>query len=227
MKRPIVVLALVLGLVIMGNPLSDTDGLAQTTGTYQLKITNLMPNQSLTPLLAATHTSAFSVFVAGTSATSGVKTMAEDGNVAPLSTTLNGNASVMQVATGSGLTTPAVTTTLNIVGGGSFNWVSIVAMLIPTNDTFVGARTTLPAAGELKVIYANAYDAGTEVNDQLCASIPGPNYPECGGPGTGGAPGNGEGAVVISNGIRDGLGDFGSNRDWKNPVVRVTIHKIS
>ena len=30
--------------------------------------------------------------------------------------------------------------------------------------------------------YARAYDSGSEVNDELCASIPGPDFEECGGP---------------------------------------------
>ena len=75
-------------------------------------------------------------------------------------------------------------------------------------------------------MYAYAYDAGTEINDELCASIPGPSYPECGGPGMGGSPGNGEGTIVISGSIKGGV-DIGTNRDWKNPVARITIQKVS
>ena len=111
------------------------------------------------------------------------------------------------------------------MGGGTFDRLSIAAMLIPTNDTFVGVNIALPVDGTLTVVYGFAYDAGTEVNDETCASIPGPSFVECGGPGMGGAPGNGEGAVVISSGIR-GIGDFGSDRDWKNPVARITIQKL-
>ena len=69
------------------------------------------------------------------------------------------------------------------------------------------------------------YSITTEVNDESCASIPGPSYPECGGPGTGGSPGNGEGAIVISGGIH-GIGDFGSDRDWNNPVAKIRIVKV-
>jgi len=131
----------------------------------------------------------------------------------------------MEVASTSGLTTPAVTRSLTLMGGGTYDRLSLAAMLIPTNDAFVGLDTALPVAGETKVVYAYAYDAGTEVNDELCASIPGPDFPECGGPGMGGSPGNGEGAIVISSGIR-GIGDFASNRDWKNPVARITIYRL-
>ena len=227
MKRMMAALALILGLAVLDQPASSGVALAQAGSTYEVKVTNLTPGQSLTPILAATHSAAMTIFLAGTASSSQLKTLAEEGNVAPLTSLLNSMpAAVMQVVSGAGLTTPGVTTTLSIMGGGTFDRLSIAAMLIPTNDTFVGVDTTLPADGALKVVYGFAYDAGTEVNDETCASIPGPSYVECGGPGTGGAPGNGEGAVVIGSGVR-GIGDFGSDRDWKNPVARITIQKTS
>ena len=227
MKRSMAALALVFGLVALGYPATDGVALAQAGSTYKGNITNLTPGQSFTPILVATHSSAASIFLPGTTASSELGTLAEEGNVAPLTSLLNSMpASVMQVVSASGLTTPGVTTSLSIMGGGAFDRLSIAAMLIPTNDAFVGVNTALPTDGVLKVVYGFAYDAGTEVNDETCASIPGPNFFECGGPGMGGSPGNGEGAVVISSGIR-GIGDFGSDRDWKNPVARITIQKVS
>mgnify|MGYP002849528141 CR=1 FL=1 len=196
------------------------------SGSYEVKITNLTPAQSFTPVLAASHTSAASIFLAGTPASSELQAVAEGGDIAPLTALLNGmSTTVMDVEATADLTTPGVTASVTVMGGGTFDRLSLVSMLIPTNDTFVGVNTRLPMAGETKVVYAYAYDAGTEVNDELCASIPGPSYPECGGPGSGGSPGNGEGAVVISNGIL-GVGDFGRNRDWKNPVARITIQHV-
>ena len=227
MHRTIAALTLVLGLVALGHPATDGLALAQAGSTYMVNITNLTPGQSFTPILAATHSSAASIYLPGTTASSELETLAEEGNVAPLTALLNSMpASVMQVVSGSGLTTPGVTTSLSIMGGNTFDRLSIVAMLIPTNDAFVGVNTALPTDGEVKVVYLFAYDAGTEVNDETCASIPGPNFVECGGPGTGGSPGNGEGAIVISSGIR-GIGDFASDRDWKNPVARATIQIVS
>ena len=227
MKRLLAALALVLGFVVLGQPAADNIALAQAGSTYKVNITNLTPGQSFTPILTATHSAAASIFLPGTTASAELGTLAEEGDVAPLTSLLNSMAAaVMQVVSTSGLTTPGVTTSLTIMGGGTFDRLSVAAMLIPTNDTFVGVNTALPTDGELKVVYGFAYDAGTEVNDETCASIPGPNFVECGGPGMGGSPGNGEGAVVISYGIR-GIGDFGSDRDWKNPVARITIQKLS
>ena len=114
--------------------------------------------------------------------------MAEGGNVAPLTALLNSDTNVMDVQNSDGLHGPGNTGGVHVTGSDTFNRLSLATMLIPTNDAFVGLNTTLPADGETKVVYAYAYDAGTEVNDERCASIPGPDYPECGGPGTGGAP---------------------------------------
>ena len=224
MKRLITAITLTLSLSLMA--IGPTAALAQSTGTYQVNITNLVPAQIFTPVLVATHNSSATLFTPGIPASAELGTLAETGNVTPLTTLLNADTNVMDVQNSGGLHGPGNTGGVVVTGSDTFNRLSLAAMLIPTNDAFVGLSTTLPAAGEIKVLYAYAYDAGTEVNDERCASIPGPSYPECGGPGTGGAPGGGEGMVLIHSGIR-GDGDFGRSCDWKNPVARITIRKVS
>jgi hypothetical protein len=222
MKRFTTTTALLLTLIAFG----ASTALAQSTGTYQVNVTNLVPAQVFTPVLVATQNSSAALFTVGTAASAELQALAETGNVTPMTTLLNADTNVLDVQNSGGLHGPGNTAGIVVTGSDAFNWVSLAAMLIPTNDAFVSARTTLPAAGEVKVLYAYAYDAGTEINDESCASIPGPNYPECGGAGTGGSPGGGEGMVLIHSGIR-GDGDFGRNRDWKNPVARITIRKVS
>ncbi len=222
MKRLITAIALTLSVMAIG----PSATLAQSTGTYQVNIINLVPAQAFTPVLVATHNSSAALFTVGTAASAELQTLAETGNVTPMTTLLNADTNVLDVQNSGGLHGPGNTGGVVVTGSDTFNWVSLASMLIPTNDAFVGVRTTLPAAGEVKVLYAYAYDAGTEVNDERCASIPGPNYPECDGAGAGGSPGGGEGMVLIHSGIR-GDGDFGRNRDWKNPVARITIQKVS
>jgi hypothetical protein len=97
-------------------------------------------------------------------------------------------------------------------------------MLIPTNDAFVAVRgARFPAPGKVAAYYAYAYDAGSERNDEACASIPGPNFDECGGPGGGAAPGGGEGFVHVHNGMHN-RGDFdAARRDWRGPVALVVV----
>ncbi len=215
----------VLALVLVGQGTHDTV-LAQAGSRYEVRITNLTPGQSFTPILGATHSGGVSIFVPGTAASPELRILAEEGGVAPLTAALNAMpASVMEVTATAGLTGPGVTRSFTLMGGGTYDRLSLAAMLIPTNDAFMGLDTALPMGSDVKVVYAYAYDAGTEVNDERCASIPGPSFPECRGPGGGGVAGRGEGAVVISSGIL-GVGDFPRTRDWKNPVARVVIHLL-
>lgn len=63
--------------------------------------------------------------------------------------------------------------------------------------------------------------------EELCASIPGPFFTECGGPGGGAVVVRGEeGYVHIHAGIH-GIGDMNAAmRDWRNPVAMITIRRI-
>jgi len=84
----------------------------------------------------------------------------------------------------------------------------------------------LPSGFDPIVVDLLAYDSGTEINDELCASIPGPSFTECGGPGGGGRPGRGEGAITVHNGMH-GVGNMNAPlRDWRGPVARVTIVRV-
>ena len=48
-------------------------------------------------------------------------------------------------------------------------------MLTNTNDGFTGVAGLAPL--DLMTTYVSAYDAGTEVNNELCPFIPGPACP--------------------------------------------------
>ena len=214
MKRTLSIFALVVALVVIGHPMS-----ASAQDMYQVKITNLTPGQTFTPFVLVTHSADMNVFLPGTMASPALEALAENGMTNMLVSMYSG----MSMA-GNSMTTPGVTTEFMVSGMPGYR-LSLVSMLIPTNDTFVGANMMLPMEGGM-VGYAYAYDAGTETNDEMCASIPGPSFEECGGPGMGGDAGMGEGAIVISNGI-NGQGDFmPMMRDWKNPVARITITKM-
>ena len=223
MKRTLSIFAVVVALVVIGHPMS-----ASAQDMYQVKITNLTPGQAFTPFLLATHSMDVNMFLPGTMASAELRAIAEGGDVSGMKMMLEGmmGMGVMSVMAGDSFTTPGVTTEFMISGMYGYR-VSLVSMLIPTNDTFVGANMMLPMEGGM-MGYAYAYDAGTEMNDEMCSSIPNPppGYAECAAPGHGMAIGMGEGGIVISNGI-NGHGDFmPMMRDWKNPVARITITKM-
>jgi hypothetical protein len=201
---------------------------AQGGARYSVTITNLTKGQSFTPFLLATHAVNIRLFAPGTAASDQLRVLAEEGDTAPLAALLRQTPiDVREIVTGSTLLTPAVTTMFEITADGNSDRLSLAAMLIPTNDAFVGISSIqLPSSFEALVIDALAYDSGTERNDERCASIPGPAFSECSGPGGGARVGNGEGAVTVHNGIH-GVGDMNrALRDWRNPVARVTIRRL-
>ena len=219
-------LALLCGLAASPAALADDD---HPGGRYEVTITNLTRGQQFTPLLVATHKAGVKLFELGQPAGADLATLAEEGNTAPLAAALSANADTGRVVTGSGLTNPGATVKLIVEGGRGFGFFSVAAMLIPTNDAFVALNgVALPRDQHTLTLTAPAYDAGSERNDELCASIPGPFFPECGGSGGGGAPlGGEEGYVHIHAGIH-GIGNFkAADRDWRNPVALITVRRVN
>ena len=205
-----------------------TAGSATAQAMYQVTITNVTQAQNFTPFLVTSHRNGVSLFTEGSAASSDIEALAEAGETAGLAATLGANDGVVDVQTSSGLLAPGESVTVE-VSARRAKRLSLAAMLIPTNDAFVSLNNVAAPTrrGGPLVYYARAYDAGTEVNDELCASIPGPNFTECGGPGGGGSPSGGEeGFVHIHNGIH-GVGDLmASTRDWRGVVARIEIRRV-
>jgi hypothetical protein len=206
---------------------AHADGVPQRW-TYEVTVTNITYNQRFTPVLLATHRPGIALFTLGQAASPGLVTLAEEGNVAPLRAALDSNALVTATAAGNALLDPGKSVTFRIQGNPWRDRLSLAAMLIPTNDAFVAlSAVSLPAAGQgAQTHTARAYDAGSEVNDELCASIPGPFFPECGGSGGGARVGGGEGFVHVHRGVH-GVGQLkASDRDWRNPVATVQVRVV-
>ncbi|MEP6993284.1 MAG: spondin domain-containing protein [Acidobacteriota bacterium] len=195
---------------------------------FEVTITNLTRDQQFTPILVASHKKGVQLFELGSPASPELETLAEEGDTAPLEALLAAMPEVKEVKNSGALLDPGQSVTLTLQAGGAFDHVSVAAMLIPTNDGFFALNGVEgPDAKETVMRFSPAYDAGTEANDELCASIPGPFFEECGGPGGGADVGGGEGYVHIHAGIH-GIGDLhASERDWRNPVARITIHRVN
>jgi len=200
---------------------------AQPQYEYEVSVTNLTRGQQFTPMLAVTHRPTIGLFALGAPAPDPLRALAEEGDTGPYTQLLDGNAAASQVLTNPGLTNPGTTATFTIMARPAHDRLSLAAMLIPTNDNFVAVDSIdLPESFEEQVFYARAYDAGTETNDELCASIPGPFFVECNGSGGGARVGNGEGFVHVSSGMH-GHGDLSESlRDWRNPIAQVRIRRV-
>lgn len=215
--------------------LSLVSGMAMASSykrVYEVTITNITKGQTFTPQLVASHSRAVSLFTLGEPASDELSTLAESGNTMPLTDALmNAGHRVADVQTIGGLLEPGKSATIDIVAHPRTSRLSIGAMLIPTNDTFVALNSgSLPRRGS-KTFYLKAYDAGTEFNDQLCINIPGPR---CGGEPDSDPQVSDEGFVHVSNGFHDlGSADDGGNEilspftyDWRNPVAKVVVRRV-
>jgi hypothetical protein len=199
---------------------------AEELQRYEVTVTNLTRGQRFTPVFVATHAPSAGLFQLGSPASAELQVLAEEGNTAPLASLFTGTPGVRNVVSGSGLLNPGHSVTLTIFGTDSDRF-SVAAMLIPTNDGFFAINGVMgPRRARSTEHFSPAYDAGSERNDELCASIPGPDFAECGGPGGGAMPaGDEEGYVHIHAGIH-GVGDFNAaERDWRNPVAKVVIRR--
>lgn len=218
-------LCFVLALAAMSLP---TPSRAQEGGRlYEVTITNLTRGQQFTPILVATHRANIRLFDVGRPASAELATLAEEGDTGPLTSTLLASRDVHAVTNSGALLDPGKSVSVQIATTGTFDRISVASMLIPTNDAFMSVTAEVPTNLQTLMLSSPAYDSGTERNDETCASIPGPSFVECGGPGGGGKPSGGEeGFVHIHAGIH-GIGNFmPSNRDWRNPVARILVRRI-
>lgn len=203
--------------------------------TYDVTIENLTDSQPLSPGVIVTHTSAASVWTMGAAASEGVRLIAENGDPATAMSMLTGAAGVDQVVVidapihrigGPG----ATSATYRIGAGPDVGYLSIASMLICTNDGFTGLDSMQLSLGfDPVVVTVMAYDAGTETNDELFASIPDPC--QAAGPVQSPADGNArtaEGGTIQAHPGIQGGGDLDpAAHGWMEPVARITITRVS
>ena len=202
-----------------------------------VEVTNLTNAITFTPLLVSAHNADSHIFQVGHTASFGLQAMAEGGDTSHLITDLavagaNNNVSA-------GLLAPGETVSIELMANKHNRYLSVGAMLLPTNDGFVGLdAVSIPRKNGTYTYYLNGYDAGTEANDEI---INGGGAP--GTPGIPGAPdGNGgtgasgvtgpdhNGKVHVHRGIVGDSDPTGGTSDldsavhqWLNPVAKVVV----
>lgn len=200
--------------------LTSTPVLAGDEDTYAVTITNVTAGQSFTPLLAITHKKGQPLLTLGSPASPELTRIAEGGDTSAFQNGLMDSGMAYDAASSGGLLGPGQSVTLHVKSKGGFKYLTVAGMLLPTNDGVI-ALNGMNLSKHSKTRMVPAYDGGTELNDELCAHIPGPH---CGG-----APfsdEDGEGFVHIHPGI-NGVGDLqASQYDWKNPIAKITVKRM-
>lgn len=230
MKAPLITVAAAAALVSQAANAAELD----------IKLTNLTQGLHFTPVLITAHNVDNTQFQVATPASEALQAMAEGGNIEPLMTQAQAQGNDIAANPAEGLLAPVASTMTSLSTGDENMYLSLTAMLLPTNDGFVGLDSwKIPAETGTYTIYLNAYDAGTEANDELV--VDGSGAP--GTPGIPAAPGGDAGSN--GSGITSGdsntmvhihpgnLGDddlTGGQSDlnntvhrWLNPVAKLTV----
>lgn len=202
-----------------------------------IELINLTHSIAFTPILVAAHDQQTSLFHSGESASTALQKMAEGGNTADLKTAITATSGVnLDLTSAPSL---AGVTSMGTIDSGENMYLSLTAMMLPTNDGFVGLDSwKIPTEAGTYTIMLNAYDAGTEINDEIINGGGAPGTPgipadPSGNAGTGATgassneandkvhihPGN-----VGDSDANGGISDLNSTvHRWLNPVAKLVV----
>ena len=224
-------------LATASSVMANSSMTAMTDLKYSITVTNLTAGQPFSPLAYSFHFSGFSPFTIGLPATIGIEKIAESGASDDYIAQAMANADVVLVDRAAGLTLPGETKALSVnfnveMANANQLLFSLVNMLGNTNDGFSGVNSVAIGAlaiGESLTLNAMSYDAGTEMNTESQATIPGPAG---GGEGFNAARDDiadqvtmHPGAVTLDDGKIDST--LTQVHRWDNPVARITITRLS
>ncbi len=214
---------------------------APAAQAMQITITNLTNGVYFSPLLVTAHSTSVKIFTAGETASNALRAMAEGGTISSLSAQVGGADADTIEDPANGYLEPGEAVTFTLSPFANNTRLSVVGKMNPTNDGFVGLDSLeLPTAKGSYYLYFNAYDAGTEANNELMNTSTGGQTGVLGIPF---APGGGVGAggsgvttvehnttVHFHRGVMGDTTNAGGKSDlsstihrWLNPVARMDI----
>lgn len=182
-KKSIIALACLSAVTLAGCGGSSNSTLPTPTPTptptpaptyeYEVTVTNLTSNQPLSPITIVTHNDDYKPFTIGEPADTALELLAESGDntdVLALTTLIN-------KASDSSPLGPGATSVQTIETTATTLKLSILSMLVNTNDAFTGLNSqdlTDYKVDDVKSFRLNVYDSGTEADSETAATIPGP-----------------------------------------------------
>ena len=203
-----------------------------------IEIQNLTQGMYFTPIAAVAHTPDASLFELGEEASPEIQEMAEGGSLAGLTTIATSISADVLAEPTAGPLEPTQSVSGSFMTADGNTVLSVVAMILPSNDGFIGLDNwTIPTEAGTYTVYLNAYDAGTEANDELVGGgapgVPGMPAPPFLTLGTGGS---GVTAVNTNTDVHIHPGNIGDDdaaggksdvtnsiHRWLNPVAKVTV----
>ncbi len=231
MKVRILLVAASVG-ILAGCPSDDDDSTVMKSYRYTVNVSNLTANQPLSPLAVLAHNEDYYLFRVGQAASVELEHLAEGGSNTELIALMDSYNSVHQGVSGNGLVLPGESDQVMItVDPNRYGYLSVASMFVNTNDAFVG-ETGLPlkslAVGESYEMNMNVWDSGTERNDEMASTIPGPAG---GGEGFNATRDDESNRVASHAGVisqDDGLANsaLSANHRFLNPGAKVVITRV-
>ena len=141
--------------------------------SYEVTVTNLTYAQPLSPIAVVLHGDSAMWAVGGMASTS-LEKLAEGGD----NTDFIAETSVLASVSGESALAPGASSTLTVTTEDEMaTHLSLVSMLVNTNDAFTGLTAmdlSSLTVDTPKTWTLGVYDAGTEANSELAGTIPGP-----------------------------------------------------
>ncbi|MDX2453942.1 spondin domain-containing protein [Desulfosarcina sp.] len=224
--------------VVVGAVLSMGQAVA---AEFTVTVKNLTNGIYFTPLLITAHDGETHLFETGSPASAALQAMAEGGKISGLIEMVGGeDRDTVANPVGDVLPPGGIVSDVYFNTNRTRNrYLSLVAMLLPTNDGFVGLDSLrIPRIPGTYRYYLVGYDAGTEANDERITGggdpgVPGIPADPGGNAGTGGsgvADTDKNSTVHIHRGVigdtdsGDGISDLDSTiHRWLNPVAEIVI----
>lgn len=193
---------------------------------YEITVTNLTNAQPVSPIVVAFHKDG-KLWQIGEPASEALEVLAESGD----NTMYLEEPMLTSVVSSNGLVMPGSSETLELIQVDlQPMFLSLVTMLVNTNDAFTGINAldiSMMTVGEIYSFNTSSYDAGTENNNELMATIP--------GPAAGGEGFNAErddvnvvamhpGVVSKDDGLTNSVLSFSHRLD--NPTLNVVITRV-
>ena len=201
---------------------------ASQAEVLNITVTNLTHGIYFTPVITAAHDANTSIFHGAEAASAELQALAEGGDISGVSGLLSNAGADINENPAGGLLEPANSASFSL--DTSNKYLSVAAMMLPTNDGFIGLDSwEIPSEAGTYTVFLNAYDAGTEANDEIIANIPNPiGITSTGASGVTEEISNTN--VHIHPGVlgdedeTGGISDLNSSEHrWLNPVAKLTI----
>ena len=216
-----------MGLGFSGCGDSDDEMMEESMPKYEVSVTNLTAGQPMAPAIVVLHSSDYTMYTVGESASIALEKLAEGGDNSVLLTEAQATTNVDEAVSVGALLKPGKT--LSVIVEGDDDYLTFAGMLVNTNDGFVALNSyhiSHLAEGEVEMLTLSTYDAGTEANSETSVTVPAQ-----GGEGFNATRDDANSMIRLHSGVvtsDDGLSSSALTAIHKfdNPTAQLTIKRI-